>query len=98
MRNAGVHVVPDATITITATAPTTIAGTVHGAAGPTTLFTVELTGPTVAARSFSDPNGQFSFPRVDPGAYTLHVTFADGEGDGFRRKSSSAKSPTSTSR
>lgn len=79
LRGRAANVVPDATITIQALGLTSLAGTVHGAAGPTSVFRVELVGPTSEARTFTD--GAFRFARVDPGAYTLRVSSAEGNAE-----------------
>jgi hypothetical protein len=73
------NVTPDATITVQVAGVTSLSGTVHGANGATPLFTVELDGPTTAARSFTD--GKFQLGRVDPGAYTVRVTSTDGNAE-----------------
>jgi carboxypeptidase family protein len=78
LRGRANHITPDATANIQALGVATLAGTVHGAKGPAALFTVELAGPTRATRTFTD--GAFSFGRVDPGAYTVRVSSADGNG------------------
>jgi hypothetical protein len=61
----------------------TLSGTVRAPSGPAALFTIALVrkgAPTpVAQRTFTD--GTFSFGRVDPGDYTLHVTSPDGNGE-----------------
>ncbi|HSR98463.1 MAG TPA: carboxypeptidase regulatory-like domain-containing protein [Kofleriaceae bacterium] len=75
-RNGGV--VPDATIELRALGVTSLSGTVAGASGPSTLFSVELDGPTRTTRSFTD--GAFTFARVDPGSYTVRVQSRDGNG------------------
>ncbi len=54
-------------------------GTVPGPRGATPLFTVELDGPTTAARTFTD--GKFQLGRVDPGAYTVRVRSTDGNAE-----------------
>ncbi|HEY1550606.1 MAG TPA: hypothetical protein VGG28_22410, partial [Kofleriaceae bacterium] len=68
-------VVPDREIAIQLVAVSSIHGSVHGARGPSELFSVSGVGP---ASSFTD--GAFEFPRVDPGDYTLDVTSSDGTG------------------
>jgi RNA polymerase sigma-70 factor (ECF subfamily) len=78
LRGRAADITPDAEITITLAAVSSLRGTVHGAHGPSELFSVRLTGPTSDQRSFAD--GAFEFPRVDPGDYTLEVTSSDGTG------------------
>jgi hypothetical protein len=73
------NITPDATVTIQAAGVTTLSGTVTGAKGPAALFSIELDGPTRAARTFTD--GKFQLGRVDPGAYTLRVSSADGNSE-----------------
>ncbi|HEV7559818.1 MAG TPA: hypothetical protein VGO00_30280, partial [Kofleriaceae bacterium] len=80
LRGRANRVTPDATVTITVTGVTELAGTVHGANGTPALFDVELDGPTKAQRSFAGTNS-FSFSRVDPGDYTVKVTSSDGNGE-----------------
>lgn len=79
LRGRASNVTPDATLTIQALGLTSLGGTVHGASGPTAVFRVELSGPTTAARTFTD--GKFQFGRVDPGAYTVRVTSKDGNAE-----------------
>ncbi len=79
LRGRIANITPDATVTIQAAGVTSLSGTVHGAKGATPLFTVELDGPTTAARSFTD--GKFQLGRVDPGAYTVRVTSTDGNAE-----------------
>ncbi|MGE0396619.1 MAG: carboxypeptidase regulatory-like domain-containing protein [Kofleriaceae bacterium] len=79
LRGRASNVTPDATLTIQALGLTSLAGTVHGAKGPTAVFRIELDGPITAARTFTD--GKFQFGRVDPGAYTLRVSSADGNAE-----------------
>jgi hypothetical protein len=76
LRGRATGIKPDATVNLQALGLTTLSGTVTGSAGPTRLFSVELEGPTRAQRSFTD--GTFSFGRVDPGTYTVHVQSSDG--------------------
>jgi len=71
-------VTPDANVTVKALGITELRGIVHGAAG---VFTVELDGPTRQQRSFASADGSFSFPRVDPGPYDVHVTSSAGNGE-----------------
>jgi len=78
LRGRAPRTTPDATITVKAVGVTDLHGTVHGATG---VFTVELDGPTRAQRSFASTDGTFSFGRVDPGAYTVRVTSAAGNGE-----------------
>ena len=73
------NITPDANVTITAAGVTTLSGTVTGAGGPAALFSIELEGPTRAARTFTD--GKFQLGRVDPGAYTLRVSGSDGNAE-----------------
>ncbi|CAN5920969.1 hypothetical protein BH11MYX3_BH11MYX3_04860 [soil metagenome] len=79
LRGRVARITPDASVTIQAMGVTTLSGTVHGAKGATPLFTVELDGPTTAARTFTD--GKFQLGRVDVGAYTVRVTSADGNAE-----------------
>lgn len=79
LRGRAPNITPDATLTIQALGLTSLAGTVHGASGPTSVFRVELVGPTAAARTFTD--GKFQFGRVDPGAYTVRVSSEDGNAE-----------------
>ena len=78
LRGRQAKVTPDATITVKALGITELHGIVHGAAG---MFTVELDGPTRQQRSFASADGSFSFARVDPGNYDVHVTSSAGNGD-----------------
>jgi len=73
------NITPDATVAITASGVTTLSGTVTGAGGPAALFTIELEGPTRAARTFTD--GKFQLGRVDPGTYKLRVSGSDGNAE-----------------
>jgi hypothetical protein len=73
------NITPDATVAITASGVTTLSGTVTGAGGPAALFTIDLDGPTRAARTFTD--GKFQLGRVDPGSYTLRVSGSDGNAE-----------------
>ncbi len=81
LRGRQLEVTPDAQVTIHVLGVTELRGIAHGASGPATLCTVTLTGPTHAQQSFANPDGSFSFPRVDPGAYTVHVESDLGNGD-----------------
>jgi Carboxypeptidase regulatory-like domain len=76
LRGRALKIEPDAEVKIQALGVTTLSGTVKSAAGPTALFTVELDGPTRAARTFT--NGTFELGRVDPGNYVVRVTSSDG--------------------
>lgn len=80
LRGMASDVLPDATLNLQAKALTSLTGTVRGPNGPAKLFTVELAGPTSQQRSFTD--GSFSFQRVDPGDYRVHVTSSEGNADG----------------
>ena len=80
LRARATDIKPDAKVDLQALGVTTLSGTVTGATGPAAVFSVELDGPTRAQRSFTD--GSFSFSRVDPGAYTVRVQAADGNGSG----------------
>lgn len=73
------NITPDATVAITVAGVTTLSGTVTGAKGPAALFSIDLDGPTRAARTFTD--GKFQLGRVDPGAYTLKVSGSDGNAE-----------------
>ena len=75
LRGTLAKVIPDRDIAIQLVAVSSLHGTVHGAHGPSELFSVDGVGP---ASSFTD--GAFEFPRVDPGDYTLEVTSSDGTG------------------
>jgi hypothetical protein len=79
LRGRVANITPDATVAIQAASVTTLSGTVRGARGPAALFSIELDGPTTAARTFTD--GVFALGRVDPGAYTVRVTSADGNAE-----------------
>lgn len=79
LRGRASNVSPDATLAIQALGLTSLGGTVKSANGPTAVFRVELAGPITTARTFTD--GKFQFGRVDPGAYTLRVTSADGNAE-----------------
>jgi hypothetical protein len=79
LRGRVANITPDATITIPVAGVTSLSGTVHGTNGATPLFTIELEGPTTAARAFTD--GKFQLDRVDPGAYTVRVTSPDGNAE-----------------
>ncbi len=79
LRARAADITPDATVDLHAQALTSLGGTVHGAAGPTALFSVEVVGPTQVERSFTQ--GTFEIARVDPGNYTVKVTSADGNGE-----------------
>jgi len=79
LRGRAAHVKPDATVDLRAVGVTSLSGKVHGAHGPTALFTLELEGPTRAQRTFTD--GAFEMGRVDPGTYTVRVTSSDGNAE-----------------
>lgn len=79
LRGRAVGIEPDADVKIQALGVTTLSGTVKSATGPTALFTVELDGPTRAARTFT--NGTFELGRVDPGVYIVRVTSSDGNAE-----------------
>ena len=81
LRGRQLKVTPDAQVTIQALGVTELRGIAHGSTGPATLCTVTLTGPTHAQQSFANPDGSFSFARVDPGAYSVHVESELGNGD-----------------
>jgi RNA polymerase sigma-70 factor (ECF subfamily) len=72
------NVTTDAEISIRLSTVASLRGTVHGARGPTELFSVSVAGPTPAGRSFTD--GTFVFPRLHPGDYTIDVESVDGTG------------------
>lgn len=78
LRARAADVAPDAQIKLQLANVSSLRGSVHGANGPTDLFSVQLMGPTSNARSFTD--GAFVFPRLDPGDYTIEVTSSDGTG------------------
>lgn len=78
LRARAADVTPDAQINMQLASVASIRGTVHGANGPTDLFSIQLDGPSSNARSFTD--GAFVFSRVEPGDYTLEVTSSDGTG------------------
>jgi len=79
LRGRTQNVTPDASITIQALGVTSLSGTVRGPHGPAPVFTIELAGPTTAARTFTD--GTFQLGRVDPGAYTVRVTSSQGNAE-----------------
>jgi protocatechuate 3,4-dioxygenase beta subunit len=76
LRGKLAKVTPDASVTIKAVGLSTLSGTVTGPNGPARLFTLELEGPTRAARTFTD--GKFELGRVDPGSYQVRVESPDG--------------------
>lgn len=78
LRARATGVKPDATVDLRVLGVTSLSGSVRGATGPTRLFSVELDGPTRAARSFTD--GAFTFGRVDPGSYTVRAQSSEGNG------------------
>jgi protocatechuate 3,4-dioxygenase beta subunit len=78
LRGGRADVTTDAEITIRLAGVASLHGTVHGARGPTELFSVTLAGPTFDGGSFT--GGAFDFPRLDPGDYTIDVTSTDGTG------------------
>ncbi len=78
LRGRQTKVTPDATVTVKALGVTSLSGVVHGVTG---VFSVELDGPTHQQRSFASADGSFSFARVDPGSYDVHVTSSAGNGD-----------------
>jgi hypothetical protein len=101
LRGRAADVTTDAQITIRLASVSSLRGTVHGARGPTELFSVRLERPTSDAGSFAFPppdpgptytgsftDGAFTFPRLDPGEYTIHVTSTDGTGKATVRVSS----------
>ena len=79
LRGRAADVMPDATISIRAVGLSSLSGTVTGPRGPAAVFTVELDGPTPAARTFT--GGTFELGRVDPGDYTLRITSREGNAD-----------------
>ena len=79
LRGRAANVTPDATVAIQAMGVASLTGTVRGPSGPVALFSVELDGPTTAARTFTD--GKFQLGRVDPGTYTVRVASKDGNGE-----------------
>ena len=96
LRGAAADVTTDATITIGLASVSSLRGTVHGARGPTDLFTVLLRGPLGGSAAgvpgaFPPPTGPrlearsftdgvFVFPRVAPGDYEIEVSSTDGTG------------------
>ena len=78
VRGSVAGVIPDREIAIQLVAVSSLLGAVHGAHGPSELFSVAIEGPTSDTSSFTD--GSFEFPRVDPGDYTIAVTSSDGTG------------------
>jgi RNA polymerase sigma-70 factor (ECF subfamily) len=79
LRGLVAGVTPDADIAIPLVAAGSVHGTVHGAHGPSALFSIQLTSSTYDDdRSFTD--GTFEFPRLDPGDYTIAVMSSDGTG------------------
>jgi uncharacterized GH25 family protein len=81
LRGRARKITPDATVEIQATGVTALDGTVHGPNGSSTLFTVELDGPSPARRTFGGADGTFSFARLDAGDYVVRVTSSDGNGE-----------------
>ena len=81
LRGRALKVTPDATITIQIAGVSELAGTVHVTGDPPASFVVTLDGPTRAESTFSWQGGTFSFTRVDPGTYTVHVMSSAGNGD-----------------
>jgi Carboxypeptidase regulatory-like domain len=79
LRGRAPKIEPDAEVKIQALGVTTLSGTVKSATGPTALFTIELEGPTRAARTFTD--GKFELGRVDPGNYVVRVSSSDGNAE-----------------
>jgi hypothetical protein len=79
LRGRMANVTPDATVAIKVLGVTTLSGTVKGANGPAPVFTIELAGPTTAARTFTD--GKFQLGRVDPGSYMVRVTSSQGNAE-----------------
>ncbi len=79
LRGRATGIKPDAKVDLQALGVTTLSGTVTGPSGPPRLFSVDLEGPTRTQRSFTD--GTFSFGRVDPGSYTVHVQSSEGNAD-----------------
>lgn len=86
LRGGAADVTTDAQISIRLANVGSLRGTVHGPRGPTDLFSVRLSGPSGAERSFTD--GAFIFPRLDPGDYSIEVTSTDGTGTATVRVSS----------
>jgi len=93
LRGRAADVTTDAQITIRLASVSSLRGTVHGARGPTDLFSVRVERPTSDAGSLAFPppdpgprytgfftDGAFTFPRLDPGDYTIDVTSTDGAG------------------
>ena len=78
LRGGAADVTTDAQISIRLAGVASLHGTVHGARGPTELFSVAVSGPTFDDASFT--GGAFDFPRLDPGDYTIEVTSNDGTG------------------
>lgn len=78
LRGGVADVTTDAEIAIRLAAVGSLRGTVHGPRGPADLFSVELDGPSGDAGSFTD--GEFTFPRLDPGDYSIEVESSDGTG------------------
>jgi hypothetical protein len=81
LRGRACKITPDATVEIQATGVTALDGTAHGPNGPSTLFTVELDGPSPARRTFGGGDGTFRFARLDAGDYVVRVTSSDGNGE-----------------
>jgi protocatechuate 3,4-dioxygenase beta subunit len=81
LHGGAADITPDAEIAVHLESVSSLAGSVHGPRGPTDLFSVNVEGATMddsGGGSFTD--GAFSFPRVDPGDYTIEVTSTDGTG------------------
>ena len=79
LRARAADIKPDATVDLQVLGVASLSGTVRGPGGPAALFSVELSGPSRAQRSFT--GGQFTFGRVDPGQYVVHVRSTEGNGD-----------------
>jgi RNA polymerase sigma factor (sigma-70 family) len=89
LRGGALNVTTDADLTIRLASEGALHGTVHGARGPTEMFSVRFAPPgaldvlppppgAIYGGSFTD--GTFTFPRVDPGDYAIEVTSTDGTG------------------
>lgn len=78
LRGSAAEVTTDAQVSIQLAATSALHGSVHGARGPTELFTVSLSGPAPDHRQFT--GGSFEFRRLAPGDYTIEVESSDGSG------------------
>ncbi|MFT3692683.1 MAG: sigma-70 family RNA polymerase sigma factor [Kofleriaceae bacterium] len=96
LRGGATDVSTDAEVAIHLAGVSSLHGTVHGARGPTELFSVRVEGPLERFPNASEPvfpppteptviagaftDGVFDIPRLDPGSYKIVVESADGTG------------------